>query len=168
MGAEVAVPLFQRAKPGPVALNPVARFSPEGPVSFGYYPASQPLPAKNARAALPWPLGTLGADQNQTLNPDLEGEGSASFDAGDAPFGVWIRRGTQPARFSEDRRNPEDKRNPTATKHVMRIYPLRTRGGDSVPDAFLIAADEGGDGDYQDCVFVLWNAKAAPAPKQRP
>jgi hypothetical protein len=151
IGDEVAVPLFQRAKPGPVAVNPVARYSPEGTVAFGHY---SPVVATGARGIALETLGVLGGDQHQTLNPELEGEGQASFDPGDASFGVWVKQGKGGARHSEDRRNPG------AVKHAMRVYPLRTRGGDTVPDAFLVAVDDG-DGDFQDCVFVLWNVKAA-------
>jgi hypothetical protein len=158
IGDEVAVPLFQRAKPGPVAFNPVARYSPEGPVAFGHYVTAVP---KGARGVALETLGVLGADQHQTLNPELEADGQASFDPGEDAFGVWVKAARGAARHSED------KRNPGAAKHAMRVYPLRSRGGDPVPDAFLIAVDDG-DGDFQDYVFVLWNVKAAPPPTAPP
>jgi hypothetical protein len=158
IGDETAVPLFQRAKPGPVAFNPVARYSPEGAAAFGHYVA---VPAKAAHGVALEPLGVLGADQHQTLNPELEADGQASFDPGEATFGVWVKPAKGSARHSEDRRNSG------AAKHAMRVYPLRTRGGDTVPDAFLLAVDDG-DGDFQDYVFVLWNVKPAPAPDAPP
>jgi hypothetical protein len=159
LGDEVVVPLFERAKPGPVALNPVARFSAEGPLAFGHYPATAP---KGARGAELETLGTLGADQHQTVNPEFEGEGQASFEPSDGPFGVWVRLGKAAVRYSEDGRNS------AAAKHAVRVYPMRTRGGDRVPDAFLLAFDEGTDGDFQDVVFVLWNVKPASAAAAEP
>jgi hypothetical protein len=158
IGDEVVVPLFRRAKPGPVALNPVARYSPEGPLVFGHY---APVLPKGARTVALEALGTLGADQHQTLNPEFEGEGQASFDPGDETFGVYVK----PAKGGV--RHSEDKRNTGPARHAMRVYPMRTRSGDNVPDAFLVAVDDG-DGDYQDCVFVLWNVKPVPEPAAPP
>jgi hypothetical protein len=147
-GDEVRVPLFVRATPTPVALNPVARFSTDGPRPYGSYKL------KNAAPALET-LATLATGQHQTLNPELEPDGNASFDAGDAVFGVWVKSGKRTL-YSEDQRNT------AAEKHAARVFPLRARGGAPVPNAYLIAFRDGADDAYQDYVFVLWNVKPAP------
>ena len=69
-----------------VALNPVARFSADGPRPFGHYTVK-------AGAMTPQMLATLAEGQHQTLNPDLESGGNASFDPGDEVFGLWVRAG---------------------------------------------------------------------------
>jgi hypothetical protein len=46
-------------------------------------------------------------------------------------------------------------------KHVAKVFPLLSRGRTPVQDAFVVAFDEDGDGDYQDHVFMLWNVKPA-------
>ena len=91
LGDEVAVPLFTRATPTLVALNPVARFSADGPRPFGPYTLKSA--ARQGYVAVPQTLATLAEGQHQTLNPELEGGGDASFDPGAAVFGLWVRAG---------------------------------------------------------------------------
>jgi hypothetical protein len=141
------VPLFTRATPTPVALNPVARFSADGPRPYG------PYKVKNTVAA-PETLATLAAGQHQTLNPELESDGAASFDPGDAVFGLWVRAGKRTV-YSEDQRNSGP------DKHAARVFPLHARGGAPVPNAYLVAFRDGADDAFQDYVFVLWNVKPA-------
>jgi hypothetical protein len=144
IGDEVAAPRFVRAKRSPVGLLPVARYAQDERVPYGYY-------GEGGRPTL-HEQGAIAAGQAQTLNPELDAEAKTNFDPGDAPFGLYVTSGTQ-ATFSEDRLN----RGPT--KHAVRVYPLRTRAGQPVPDAFLVAFEETGAGDYQDAVFVLYNVK---------
>jgi len=156
LGDEVPVPLFTRATPTPVALNPVARFSADGPRPYG------PYKLKNAVATLET-LATLAAGQHQTLNPELESDGAASFDPGDAVFGLWVKAGKRTV-YSEDQRNSGP------DKHAARVFPLHARGGAPVPNAYLVAFRDGADDAFQDYVFVLWNVKpaatlTAPAPQ---
>jgi hypothetical protein len=147
---EVDAPLFQRASAAPVAVNPVARFSADGTLPFGHYE----ITGSGAGEAVNHEMARLVAGQNQTLNPDLEPGGQTSFDPGDAPFGLWVKSGKRML-YSEDARNGG------VIRHAARIFPLRARGGAPVPNAYLVAFEESTDGDYQDCVFVLWNVKPA-------
>ena len=139
--------VFARARPSPVAINPVARFSPDGTVAFGYRPLAgapgQP-PGAAARA-----VGVLAAGQHQTLNPELEAEGQTSFDPGDGAFGVWINPAS----------GPVDSADPRPGGPVARVFALRSRGGAAIPNAYLLAFGDPTRGDLQDCVFVLWNVK---------
>jgi hypothetical protein len=156
LGDEIPAPLFTRATPTPVALNPVARFSADGPRPYG------PYKVKNA-AAMPETLATLAAGQHQTLNPEFESDGNASFDPGDAVFGLWVKAGKRTV-YSEDQRNSGP------DKHAARVFPLRARGGAPVANAYLVAFRDGSDDAYQDYVFVIWNVKpaaavTAPAPR---
>jgi hypothetical protein len=149
LGDEVTAPLFVRATPTLVAINPVARFSEDGPRPFGPYTVQ-------ADSATPQTLATLAAGQHQTLNPELEPGGNASFDPGDAVFGLWVRAGKRML-YSDDRRNAG------ADRHAARVFPLRARGGAPVANAYLVAFRDGGDEAFQDYVFVLWNVKPVPA-----
>jgi hypothetical protein len=144
LGDEVPAPLFKRARRSPVSIYPVARFSPDGSFPYGYYtdgPASHPLAA-------------IAAGQLQTLNPDLEPDGKTTFDPADAPFGLYLSLG----RFTL---HTDDRLNAPPVRHAFRAYPLRSRAGGRIPDAFLIAVETTGDSDYQDAVFVIWNVKVA-------
>ena len=164
VGEQIAgAALFQRTRPSPVALNPVARFSSDGALPFGYY-----LPGSSLRNVDTRPLGVLVAGQPGTLNPEVEAGAETSFDPGDVPFGIWVTTvganraagsatggGAQPGAraFTESRRNRGSGRS------TARIFPLRARGGAPIPDSFLVAFGEVGRGDYQDAVFVISNVK---------
>ena len=137
--------LFQHAKPGNVGLYVVARYSQDEASSYGTY-------SMQKGKLVTKPMGTIAKGHNQTLNPELEGEGQTSFDPGETAFGIFVKLPKRTL-YSEDKRNSE------AAKHAMRIYPLRSRGGAQVPDALLVMVDEDGDGDFQDYVFTLVNVK---------
>jgi hypothetical protein len=139
--------LFQHAKPGNVGLYVVARYSQDEVSSYGTYST------QNGKLVTK-PMGNIAKGHNQTLNPELEGEGQTSFDPGDAAFGIFVKLPKRTL-YSEDQRNSD------GAKHAMRVYPLRSRGGAQVPDALLVVVDEDGDGDFQDYVFTLVNVKPA-------
>lgn len=146
-GDEVKSPLFQRAKPGQVGAYLIARYTKDEETSFGHYVIVRAKPvAKN--------LGSAAKGQHQTLNPELEGESQTSFDPGEAAFGLFLKAGKRTF-YSEDVLNAG------AHKHVAKVFPLRSRGRTPVQDAFVVAFDEDGNGDYQDHVFMLWNVKPA-------
>ena len=148
-GDQVTGTLFQRAREAPVAINPVARFSSDGRVPFGYY-----LPGASPTKADPRRLAVLAEAQHQTLNPLIEPGGFTSFNPGETRFGIWM---------GPDKRvtYSEPGRNRGKTRGLARIYPLKARGGAAIPDAFLVAFGEAARADYQDVVFVLWNVKLA-------
>jgi hypothetical protein len=144
-GEEVAVPRFQRAHASPVSLYPVARFSSGERLPYGYYTGEA--------GPEPHPLGAVAADEDQKLNPELEPDAITTFDPGPGPFGVFVNLGKRYG-YTEDRMNTGP------IRHVARVYPLKSRTGARIPDAFAIAFEyTGGDGDYQDLVFVLWNVR---------
>jgi hypothetical protein len=147
-GDQVDVPVFQRAKPGNVGYYLIARYSPEEEAKFGYTVIEGGKPA-------PRGIGLATPEHNQTLNPELEGESQGSFDLGEVPFGLYLKAGRRT--FYSDARRSEG-----ASKAAARMYPLRSRGRAPVPDAYMIAYDVDGDGDFQDYVFMLWNVHPAP------
>jgi hypothetical protein len=153
---QVAAALFERARPAPVAVNPVARFSEDGLVPYGYY-----LPGNSLKVVDTKQLGILSQGQHQTLNPTLEPDAITSFDPGPGRFGIWMGPPENQA-YSENRRNRG------AQRSVARVFPLRSRGGEKIPDAYLLAFGTASRNDFQDGVFVLWNVKIAeqkvPAP----
>jgi hypothetical protein len=140
--------LFQNAKPGSVGLYVVARYSQDEASSYGSY-------ALEKGKLFTRPMGSIAKGHNHTLNPELDGEGQTSFDPGNNPFGIFVKL-PKHTLYSEPGRNGE------GTRAVMRVFPLRSRGGAPVPDALLVVVDEDGDGDFQDYVFTLVNVKPAP------
>ena len=146
-GGEAMSGLFQHAKTGNVGLYVVARYSQDENSSYGIY-------SIEGKKVVTKPMGNIAKGHNQTLSPELEGEGQTSFDPGEAPFGIFVKLPKRTL-YSEGQRNSE------AAKHAMRVYPLRSRGGARVPDALLVVVDEDGDNDFQDYVFTLVNVKPA-------
>lgn len=140
-GDEVLVPLFQSAGPGPVLMTPVAAFAPQENLPFGWYPATSGPASLNQ-------VGMLATGQLQRLHPALA-SGGTSFDPGAQAFGLY---------YDSQHFNrvgyTEDHRNTGGVAHRARIYPL-------TGDRFLVAFEDASNGDYQDYVFVLSNAKAA-------
>jgi hypothetical protein len=144
---EVKTGLFQHAKPGSVGLYVVARYAQDEASSYGSY-------SQDGGKLLRRPMGNIAKGHNQTLNPELDGEGQTSFDPGETPFGIFVKLPNRML-FSEAERNPD------GAKHAMRVFELRSRGGARVPDSLLVVVDEDGDGDFQDYVFTLVNVKPA-------
>ena len=151
IGDEVNVSLFVRATQGAVTLTPVARYSPDGAVPFGYYQSGTPVQTQVT--------GTLAVGTSQMLAPELS-SGTVSFDPGPGAFGVFL-----PANgYAAQTTFTQDELNTGATKHAARIYPLKDADGAVVAHAYLLAFELGTNGDYQDAVFVLHNVQPAPMP----
>jgi hypothetical protein len=93
----------------------------------------------------------LADGQHQTLNPELDANGQTSFDPGEAPFGIWIRSAN----------NAVDSTSPRSGGLEARVFPLRSRGGAAIANAYLLAFGDPSRDDLQDAVFVLWNVKLA-------
>lgn len=144
IGEEVRASRFRRARPGPVGMYPVARYSPDERLPYGYYTGEGTKQTT--------PLAAIAAGQHQTLNPDLEPEGKTSFDPGEAAFGLWVQSGKH-VTYSEAAHNVG------ATKHAVRVYPLRTGAGQIAPASYLVCVEEAANGDYNDYVFVLVNVQ---------
>ncbi|SDM11897.1 protein of unknown function [Catalinimonas alkaloidigena] len=146
-GAEIAPSLFRRAGAGPVVMHPVARYSPDFELAFGYYTSNRDAVALHE-------VGVLAAQderpEHQILLPALA-RGAMQFDVGTAPFGFYTTSPTHTA-YSEDYLNAL--RHPDHVSHAVRTYPL--------PDsahAYLVCFEEAQNGDYQDYVFVVSNVE---------
>jgi len=147
-GEQIQARLWQRAKPGNVGYYLIARYAAPEDTVFGYYVSQGGKVVTKA-------IGGSGKAHNQTLNPELDADSQTSFDLGEAKFGLYLKVGKRTL-YSDEGLN-------TGTpKAAARVYPLRSRGRTLVPDAFVVAFDEDGDGDFQDQVFMLWNVKPAP------
>jgi hypothetical protein len=139
VGSEVAAPLFRAAGAGMVELVPVARYSPEEPIPYGYY--------TNAEVV----VGTISNDQYQQLHPTTDAGSMRSFAAPAGSFGIFTTSKTHKT-YTEDAKNAAND-----VKHAARTYPLKDRGGAAVANAYLVCFEEAANGDYQDYVFTLSN-----------
>jgi hypothetical protein len=148
LGDEIKAPQFQRAKPGDVGFYLIARYTSNDDTLFGYYVVEREKPVTRG-------IGATSKGHHQTLNPELGGESQTSFDPGETAFGLYLKAGRRTF-YSNDELNVGEQ------KHLARVYPLRSRGHTLVQDAYVVAFDEDGNGDFQDHVFMLWNVKPAP------
>jgi fibronectin type 3 domain-containing protein len=159
IGDEVSVPLFQRATDGPVTVEPLAVFGPDGAnpvVNFGWYPAGNP----GGRQQL-FTVSNSPSSNAQTLN--VPANGVTSFDPGTQSFGfssIWPFFSNREV-FQEDSRNTFS----GAIPHHVRVYPLEDASGAVVPDAYVVATEETTSGfDYQDIVVIVRNVEPASPP----
>ncbi len=149
IGDEVLVPLFQQADPGPVTMLPVARYSPSGPLAYGYY-----VPDGSTETIQE--VGTIAGDQGQALNPTLSA-GTLTFDPGAQTFGFYA----DVTSYAAQKTFTEDVRNTGPLAHAVRTYPVKNRSGASVPNTYLVCMEPASNGDYQDYVFLVSNVKPA-------
>ena len=149
IGDEVLVPLFQQAGPGPVTMQPVARYSPSGPLAYGYY-----VPDGNTETIQE--VGTIAGDQGQALNPTLSA-GTLTFDPGAQTFGFYA----DVTSYAAQKTFTEDARNTGPLAHAVRTYPVKNRSGAAVPNTYLVCMEPASNGDYQDYVFLVSNVKPA-------
>ena len=153
VGDEIDAPLFERAGSGPVTLNVVARYGPDEILPYGFFTLGSGAPVTQA-------VGRSAASDAQELLPPLE-TGSASFDPGGEPFGLYAQVGSE-TRYSLDGLNPE-------RAHALRVYPLRDRGGNPVADSYLLSLEAGDSSrDFQDALFVLGNVRLSGATPEVP
>ena len=146
-GDEVKAPRFQRAKPGSVGYYLIASYAADEDSLFGY-------DLVKGKKAVDHNIGAVAKGHHQTLNPELDGESQTSFDPGEAAFGLYVKIGRR-VLYSDSALNAGPH------KHAARVYPLRSRGRTPVQDAYVVAFDEDGNGDFQDYVFMLWNVQPA-------
>jgi hypothetical protein len=161
IGEEISAPLFVRAAPGVVTMQPVARFSPNELLPYGYYFPSAGGPQHNE-------LAVIDNGQHQNLNPQIVAGGLGFFDPGDQPFGLYVNSLTfGRSTYTQSALN-------SGIPHGTRVYPLRNRAGDLIANAYLVGFEDAANGDYQDYVFVITNVIAyippppAPTPTSEP
>ena len=168
-GRELDIRTFAPIDPGkPVAVTVLAAFVRVGTgAPLAWRPASAPESTLR-------PLLTLAATDTQTLLPQLAGGGPAGgeFDPG-GDFALVV-----------DGQDSDDARNSTTLDaqqgcraqcgHHVRVYPVVTASGLTVRSDLLVAVDyfppaprsgltsgEKGNGDFQDAVLLLHNARKA-------
>jgi N-acetylneuraminic acid mutarotase len=151
IGDEVAAPLFVKAGSGPVTLRPVARYSPDDLLPFGYYTPGT-APARRE-------VAVVARGGEQTLYPPTVSGGQDSFDPGSAAFGVYVGATSYSPRINYT----QDALNTGSVKHAARVYPLMDRAGQPLANQYLIGFEPAVNGDYQDAVFLVGNVKPAPA-----
>jgi hypothetical protein len=162
---EIAAPLFKKGPAGSATLLPVARFSPKGPMPFGWYPAGNSA-MRNQIGAMTSVLDAQTSDKARMILPPLTG--STSFDPGAGAFGIWVYTDQLSQLYdvggvatNGDYAYSEDAPNSPANVHRTKVYPLKDATGAAVPGSYLLAVEEAGNGDYQDYVFVLSNVTVA-------
>jgi hypothetical protein len=140
VGDEVAAPRFKAANAAAeIALIPVARYSPQEPIPYGYYGASETQ------------VGVISDDQYQALNPTTDAGSKRTFAAPAGEFGIFTTSKTHKT-YTEDSKNAANQ-----VKHAVRTYPLKDRAGMAVASSYLVCFEEAANGDYQDYVFTLSN-----------
>ena len=140
IGDEVQAFRFKASGAMPVELIPVARYSPQELIPYGYYTAAGEVV-----------IGTIAADQNQALYPTTQPGAKATFDAPAGEFGIFTQSATHKT-YTEDTKNTGNQ-----TIHAVRTYPLKNRQGMPMPNAYLVCMEEAANGDYQDYVFQISN-----------
>ena len=149
-GDELASSLFQKAGNGKVEIIPVARYSPDFNLPFGYYVIKGSKPDIHQVGA----LAKAGAfPEHQALFPALE-TGSNFFDPGKNSFGFYATGPTHSA-YSEDVWNMLYF--PANAVHATRIYPIKNKSGKPLINTYLLCFEEAKNGDYNDYVFIVKN-----------
>jgi hypothetical protein len=78
VGSEVSAQCFEAAGAGPIELVPVARYSPEEPIPYGFYTTDAETE-----------VGVISNDQYQALNPTTDAGSERSFADPGEPFGIY-------------------------------------------------------------------------------
>lgn len=149
-GEESAFSLFHKAGKGEVEMIPVARYSPDFELPFGYYTNSANGPVKH-------PAGILAKagsyPEHQTLFPAIA-SGSRFFDPGNSNFGFYATGPSHNA-YSEDVWNMIF--HPENAVRAVRIYPVKKHAGSVLKNTWLVCFEEAKNGDYNDYVFLVKN-----------
>ena len=121
-GDEVAAPLFTKAGTGPVTMKPVARFSPDEVLPFGWYLPTGASPERNE-------VAKVAAGQYQTLNPAIVERRGEQLRPGCRQLrGVRRLELLQPVELHAGR--PQHR----SSAHAARVYPAKDRAGIGDPE----------------------------------
>ena len=149
-GDELSSAIFKKAGAGKVEIIPVARYSPDFELPFGYYIPRGSTPEKHETGV----LAKAGAiPEHQTLYPHTVSE-KRLFEPGNSEFGFYATGPTHTA-YSEDVWNLL--LYPTYASHATRIYQLKNETGKPVLNSYLVCFEEAKNGDYNDYVFLVKN-----------
>ncbi|MFL5810279.1 MAG: DUF1080 domain-containing protein [Flavisolibacter sp.] len=150
MGDEIAAARFRKAAAGKVQMIPVARYSPDFPLRFGYYINASSAPEKKQ-------VGVLATKdqypEHQTLFPAIA-SGTTSFDPGKNSFGFYAD-GPSHTAYSEDDWNMA--LHPGNAVRATRIYPVKDASDKLLPHTYLVCFEEAKNGDFNDYVFLVKN-----------
>ncbi|WP_036196277.1 malectin domain-containing carbohydrate-binding protein [Nocardioides aequoreus] len=147
-GDEVLAPLFTKAGTGEVSIKPVARFSPDEQLPFGWYLPTGSTPELSE-------VAKIDTGQHQTLNPAIAAGGASSFDPAGASFGLYVDSKTF------NRKSYTQSALNTGVAHAVRTYPAKDRAGTLIPNTYLVGFEDATNGDYQDYVFEISNVRIA-------
>lgn len=149
-GDELAPSLFKKAESGRVEMIPLARYSPDFLLNFGFYTLSGHGPQQSQVGIL---AKAKSFPEHQTLFPGLA-SGKNNFDPGEKTFGFYAISPSHTA-YSEDIWNILFY--PSHATHAVRVYPVKDNTGDLIKNTYLICFEEAANGDYNDYVFLLKN-----------
>ncbi|ADI14923.1 hypothetical protein [Truepera radiovictrix] len=174
VGDEVWAQTFRAADPAePVSVEVIAAFGVpdvEPVFTFGFYDASAAEPPLQTLLSLPITPTLNGQRLEPVIRPeaaatDVEAGRVVRFWAPAGPFGFFSFWPT--TRFFDERTvYTEDARNTFrgAAPHHVRTYPLRTRAGETVANAFVLAVDESTRlFDFNDAVLIIRNVQPVAA-----
>jgi hypothetical protein len=151
-GEELGSALFTKVKEGPIEMIPVARYSPDFPVNFGYYTEEKHGPQQHHVGIL---AKANKIPEHQTLFPALA-NGTTSFDPGEKPFGFYAIS-PEHTLYTDDAWNMLFY--PTHAAHATRIFPVKDQLDKTINDTYLVCMEEAANGDYNDYVFLVKNVK---------
>ena len=149
-GEEIYASSFRKAGSGPVEIIPVARFSPDFELPFGYYTASAQAPQLHQVGVL---SKTKDKPEHQALFPSIV-SGSNFFDPGKNTFGLYST-GTGHTAYTLDDWNIL--LHPGYAAHATRTYSVKDQFGKVVSNTYLVCFEEAKNGDYNDYVFLVKN-----------
>jgi Domain of Unknown Function (DUF1080) len=150
VGEEISSSLFKKAGSGKAELIPVARYSPDFELPFGYYVTGEKGPDLHQ-------VGVLAKKgdypEHQILFP-ATATGSTLFDPGNNTFGFYAT-GHGHTAYSEDVWNML--LFPANAVRATRIYPVKNKAGALLKNTYLVCFEEAKNGDYNDYVFLAKN-----------
>ena len=153
IGDGISIPMMRAAAPGRVHLMPVARYSPDFSLPFGYYTVDgdEPDYVQVNRIAAAWGFGDTSRN-HQRLMPRVSFTSKLSFDPPAGTFGLYCQSPTHTTHTDPTLNTGVGHQ----TQYAVRVYPLP-----DVEHAYLVCFEEAANGDYQDYVFVITNVEPA-------
>ncbi|MEH6406134.1 MAG: Ig-like domain-containing protein [Leeuwenhoekiella sp.] len=151
LGDEIAVDRWIKSGSLPVKITALGRYSNSEAASFGWYTSDETF-ATHEKGVF-----AEGVRNSQILNPIVSSENS-TVDTLDSKFGIYVKLNeSESFIYSEDYLNTSD------FQHKARIYSMKDRSGNIVPNTYILAFEVNDAVDYQDYIFKLENVNAVEA-----